>query len=362
MTNTAKEIILPHDATIFRTIFLYVGQGDATLMVVPDGGGQRYILMDSNVDAATGGIDLAELLGDLLDEGETLDVFINTHPHTDHVRGIKAIHEKVTIGEVLHSAHVPSKNHEDAYKELKEVMDAVGSDNVYELRGTRSENMLDRGEKSIEHKIGDVNYNVLSPAQHVKDDVEGEDAETRYSRIHEQCGVIRFTYGSTVVGILHTGDSDRKAWDDNGLTRYHQDRLPSAVIGASHHGSRTFFKYEEADDTPYTEHIKTISPEYLIISSPKQSESKHDHPHDDALELYGEFVDKANILHLGKNRECVIVDISPDGGVDVTTDRKLVETYGRNPNGDDKSGGRNASESYAGIPLTRLDDKPMGGR
>ena len=117
------------------------------------------------MDETTGGIDLAGMLGDLLGQGAILDVFINTHPHADHVRGVNAIHDKVSIGEVWHSGHVPGKAHEDAYKELKAVMKAVGPAKVYELRGTRSENTLDHAEKPVEHRVGDVNYNVLAPAQ-----------------------------------------------------------------------------------------------------------------------------------------------------------------------------------------------------
>ena len=313
------------------------------------------------MDETTGGIDLAGMLGDLLGQGAILDVFINTHPHADHVRGVNAIHDKVSIGEVWHSGHVPGKAHEDAYKELKAVMKAVGPAKVYELRGTRSENTLDHAEKPVEHRVGDVNYNVLAPAQYVKDDIEEEKPEVRYQRIHEHCGVLRFTYGSTVVGILHAGDSDRKAWDDNGLARYHSARLAAVVLGASHHGSRTFFKSDEDDEQPYLEHMTAIGPAYVVISAPKQSESKHGHPHDDALKLYGEFVDDASILHLGKNRECVIVDVGPGGDVEVTTDRKLVETYGAKPAGAGGAGGGKTAKSYGGIPLTRLDDKPMGG-
>lgn len=362
MSSTAKDVILPSDPKTFRTVFLYVGQGDATVMVVPDNGKRRYILVDSNVDETTGGIDLTKMFDDLLDENECLDVFINTHPHTDHVRGVKSIYDKVGIGEVWHSGHIPSKVHEDAYKELKEVMNAVGAANVYELRGTRSENTLDHAEKPIVHPVGDVTYNVLAPAQHVKDDIEDEKPEARYQRIHEHCGVIRFLYGTSTVGILHTGDSDRKSWDDNGLTNYHRDRLPSAVIAASHHGSRTFFKYDEEDKKPYKEHMKAIGPEYVAISAPKQSKSKHGHPHDDALELYNEFVGEAGILHVGKRRECVIVDIGPDGSLEVSTDRRLVEEYGHKSDNDDDSGGSKTSKIYGGIPLTRLDDKPMGHR
>ena len=48
MSNTARDIIIPTEPSIFRTIFLYVGQGDSTLLAVPDGDQYKYVLIDSN--------------------------------------------------------------------------------------------------------------------------------------------------------------------------------------------------------------------------------------------------------------------------------------------------------------------------
>lgn len=50
MSNKAKEIIIPNRSGVFRIVFLYVGQGDATLLVVPDGPAYQYVLVDSNHD------------------------------------------------------------------------------------------------------------------------------------------------------------------------------------------------------------------------------------------------------------------------------------------------------------------------
>ncbi|MCH5684096.1 hypothetical protein LWM68_07310 [Niabella sp. W65] len=125
-----------------------------------------------------------------------------------------------------------------------------------------------------------------------------------------------------------TGDSDKEAWKEH-ITDYHKESLPSHVLSASHHGSRTFFKENEEDKDIYEAHIKEINPTYLIISAPKQEDSPHGHPHDDAMELYKKHVEEENIFHLGKNYESVIVDIDSDGNMELTFDKELVEEYGQ---------------------------------
>lgn len=349
MSNTAKDIIVPSETGVLRVIFLYVGQGEATLLVIPDGENNKFMLIDSNLDEDNGGIDLVKLLTDLLDD--SLNIFVNTHPHIDHIKGVKGIYDSVGIDEIWHSGHIPGGDHKEAYKEFEKVLKKVSDDNIYILKGSRDENKLDDND----YELGDIDFNILSPAEYVIDEIEDEKPEERYKRIHEQCGVIKFMYGEEQKQVLITGDSDLAAWKDH-ITDYHKDRLPSFVLSASHHGSRTFFKVDKDDEEIYTDHIEAISPTYLVISAPKQEESKHDHPHDDALEIYQEYFEEDNILHLGANRECVIVDIYQDGQIDIHLDTKLVETYGFGNDDDNKSG---MVKSSAAI-VTTIDKKPMG--
>ncbi len=279
---------------------------------------------------------------------ETLHYFVNTHPHKDHIGGIKRIASTVNIAEIWHSGHKPGGKHKDTFKEFEEVMNSLKEEQVKELLGTRDD-----------IQIGDVTYNILSPAKHVADEIEDEKPEDRYARIHEQCSVLRFRYGENEKQVLITGDADLDAWKEHilGASEYHKDRLPSTVLSAPHHGSRSFFKKNE-DDEPYIDHLEAIDASYLIISAPKQEESEHDHPHDDALEIYGESFDEDSILHLGKNRECVIVDIRDDGSIEVNLDKELIEAYGAGVGESDDGGGiRNAGSVTV---LTKLDDKPMG--
>jgi beta-lactamase superfamily II metal-dependent hydrolase len=359
MANKAQEIIIPPQG-VYRTVFLYVGQGTSVLMAIPDGMGHKFALIDTNNDKVNEGIEVSRLLEDLLGKS-SLDIFINTHPHDDHLAGIQTIHNVVGIKEVWHSGHKPGKDHNDAFKEMEKVIKDIGKENEYVLFGTNDKNKIRESDKETEviKRIGDIDFQVLSPAEYVADDVQDEKPETRYQRIHEHCTVIRFSYGNAVQKryILIPGDSDKTAWKDH-ITDYHKDNLLADVLSGSHHGSRTFFKNDEDDEDVYEKHIKNIKPKHLIISAPKQSESKHEHPHDDAIELYEKHVNKDNIYHQGENRECVIVDIKSDGSMSVKLDSTLVKEYKFK----DDNEGKNESKNYVniGVATTRLDSKPMG--
>lgn len=356
MSNLAKDTLIPNTG-IFRTVFLYVGQGDSTLFIIPDGSNFRYAIMDINNDKKNGGIDVKKLLKDLLDDNDEL-VFINTHPHNDHLKGVKDIHDEVGITEVWHSGHKPGKDNYEAYQEMLDVIKNIGDENEYVLFGTNDENKIRENDKEteVEKKLGDIDFIVLSPAEYVQDDVDGEDARGRYNRIHERCAVMKFIYGGNEAkSVLMTGDSNKKAWKEH-ITDYHEDNLPCDVLSVSHHGSRTFFKEKEDDEDVYETHIKKMKPDHLIVSAPKQSESKHNHPHNDAMDLYKEYVDEVNIYHLGKNRECVIVDISSNGILEVKCDQDLVAEYGF----DDDGGKSENALPFIGSRTTRIDRKPMG--
>lgn len=358
VSNKAKEILIP-DEGVLRVSFLYVGQGDSTLLTIPDGDKFRYLLIDTNIDKINGGIDITSLMKDLIDEGDNL-VFLNGHPHNDHLAGIKELHDEVGISEVWHSGHKPGQGNDDAYKKMLEVIKDIGSDNEFVLFGTNGSNKIRKSDKTTEiyKKLGDIDYQILSPAKYVHDEVDGETLKERRKRIHERCGVIKVSYGEQVKSIMMTGDSDKTAWKDH-ITDYHKDNLSSDILDGSHHGSRSFFKNSEDDLEVFESHIENINPEHLIISAPKQNESRHDHPHDDALKLYKKHVHSDNIYHLGENRECVIVDISKDGSIEIKFDQELVTTYGF----DDSNDGNEDSKGtafYVGSRTSRLDNKPMG--
>jgi competence protein ComEC len=71
-----------------KVIFVDVGQGDGTLLQLPDG---RFMLVDI-YRCQDHGIDIFKLLEDVLPEGndgrKKLDILVITHAHDDHITGI----------------------------------------------------------------------------------------------------------------------------------------------------------------------------------------------------------------------------------------------------------------------------------
>ena len=351
--TVAHDVIWPDsDEILVRVVFLYVGQGDSALVLVKSGSTFKTVLVDINRDEKNGGIDVPRLVQELLeDEGGELSVFLNTHPHDDHTRDVVELSDVVDILEVWHSGHKPSKKHETAHKNLKKVIDKVkkkhGDDAETILLGSRSQKAF-----------GDAFYYVLSPAKHITDEIDDETEEQRRRRIHEQCVVIKF--GKDNQWVMLDGDADRDAFEKN-ITEYHKERLPANVLSASHHGSRSFFRYDK-DDDPYKDALEAISPEYVVVSAPKQDESPHGHPHDDAIEMYEDEVGKDNVLHSGKNRECYIFDIKTDSTIEYQVDIDLVDEYGfDNDNNDDDSEKASLITSKKGQPKKAVR-KEGGGR
>lgn len=364
MQNTAERVIKPAKAGIFRLVFLYTGQGETTLLVIPTGNGKddyMYVLLDSDLDKEPNEVNLVDMFKDLFKTSGELELFINTHPHNDHIGGIKEIYDEIGFKEVWHSNHKPGGDHKKKYEELQYVINKVGKKNEYHLKGTKDSNKLrDTEDSEVEKKLGNINYVVLSPAEYLCEDIDEENPDNRDKRIHEQCGVIRFTYGTDAKSILFTGDSDKEAWQSH-ITDYHKERLSAAVLSASHHGSRTFFKTEKEDEDVYETHIENIKPTYLIVSAPKQGDSPHGHPHDDAMELYKKHVDEDGIFHLGEKPYSVIVDIDENGTLSVNTDTELIETYGNVEEVDESKKDEEIKAPAVIIPrTTRIDNKPMG--
>jgi competence protein ComEC len=208
--------------------------------------------------------------------------------------------------------------------------------------------------------VGEVQYFVLAPAEYVVDDIAEETAEARYQRIHEQCAVLRLGFDSTWVML--TGDADRDAWEKH-ITSYHEERLPSQVLSAAHHGSRTFFRHDE-DEEPFRDALQKIAPDYVVISAPKRSESPFGHPHEDAVREYADQVGDDNVLHTGKMRYSFVCDVFRDGTYQITDDGgELAKAYhvgGNEPENDGGSGGKARQAPAPAVVVTRVDRRPMG--
>lgn len=329
-TNTkARELLWPQSADILvRAVFLYVGQGDSTIVFVKNGSDYEVLLVDINQDRKNGGIDVPRLVKDLLG-GKSLYAFLNTHPHEDHVFGVGALGKQVVIDRVWHSGFSPGKDANPGYEDMKELIKEVkkrnGDTSVRFLRGSRSEEPL-----------CDAMMHVLAPAEHVAEDIAEEDKDRRRALIHENCVVVKI--GKESAWILLTGDADKPAFEKH-ITDYHKDRLGSQVLSASHHGSISFFK-DKDDDEPYLAGLAAIDPTDVVLSAPTQKESKHGHPDSDAVELYEDHVGADHVYHTGDERYSFIVDILNDGTVKAVEpdNGELSTEYALDEEGGDDNG------------------------
>lgn len=349
MANKGHDILWPADPQILvRVAILHVGQGSSALVFIADGDTYRTLLIDINLDAKAEGINVPKLVADVLGENE-LGIFVNTHPHSDHLCGVTDLGEAVSIGEVWHSGHIPGPDDRAAYDDLKKlikkVTDAGGAE--MEMRGSNDPTT-----------IGEAECYILAPADYVKEEIGDEPPKERRKRIHEQCAVLKFGCGDR--WILIPGDADRDAWELH-ITKYHKDRIGADVLAAAHHGSRSYFKHDEKDD-PYLDSLKGTAPTYVIVSAPRVEESRHDHPHPDAMDLYRNQVGEDNLLHTGEQRYSFICDIFRDGTYTVTSDSgELSEAYPCGTDDNNRNGSPSSRASgFPAVVTTRVDRRPMG--
>lgn len=344
MANKGHDILWPADTEVLvRVAILHVGQGASALVFMADGETYRTLLVDINLDSKAEGIDVPTLVADVIDK-DGLGVFVNTHPHSDHLCGVTELGDTVAIGEVWHSGHIPGPDDRAAYdnlqKLIKKVLDAGGAE--MEMRGSDESTT-----------IGEAECHILAPADYVKDEIGDETPENRRKRIHEQSAVLKF--GDGEQWIMIPGDADRDAWELH-ITKHHGDRIGANVLAAAHHGSRSYFKHEEEDE-PYLDALQGTAPTYIIVSAPRVEESRHDHPHPDAMELYEDEVGKENLFHTGEDRHSYICDIRRDGTVCVVSDDgELAEAYPY-PSGDGGDGKKSSALGSSGPAILRNDGR-----
>jgi hypothetical protein len=102
-----------------------------------------------------------------------------------------------------------------------------------------------------------------------------------------------------------------------------------------------------------------MAPDWVVVSSPVQSDSPHGHPHDDAIELYRAQVSEDHIRVLGKRPESIIYDITTGGDCLLDSDDgELIDQY---PFGGENGGNGGSKAAAAAVITSKLDSgRPMG--
>lgn len=219
---------------------LDIGQGDAILVVTPDG---RQLLIDGGPDPAVA----LTALGNLLPPTDrTLDIVAVTHLDSDHSGGLLGVLARYRAGIVLQGATSPDSA---LYPHWQAVL----------ARREQPAVTLRAGQRI---RLGDaVTLEVLSPPG---DGGAMPPAGVRRNANNDSLAM-RLDYGA--ISFLFTGDIESDV--ERRLAAQHGDRLQADVLKVAHHGSRT---------STAPEFLRAVQPRAAVISAGRDNRFGHPHP------------------------------------------------------------------------------------
>ncbi len=254
-----QEFFIPHRAEV---IFLDVGQGDAILILTPNG---RKVLIDSGKYD-----DISLKVAKYLPLSErTLDMVIATHPDIDHIAGMNTLLDEFEVKHFIHSGLLAGM---PVYRSIAKKVQK------YHIPAHAAR----AGEKIFLDK--DMYLEILSPYPRQKI----EDA-------NEYSLVARLVYQGKA--ILLTGDAPREV-EHALINMYGRERLQSDILKLGHHGSKT----SSGEDF-----VSAVHPRHGIISA--GCRNQYGHPHASVLRI----LDEQGIEELNTCEQGDIVFVFEDG-------------------------------------------------
>ena len=231
---------------------LDVGQGDSLFIQSPTG---TQILFDAGPPRKV----LSELARVMSPFDKYLDAIVITNPDADHIGGFADILKTYKVGMVLEPGTVSdSKTYQNLEQEIK-------NKNIQDILARRGMRL---------HLGGGAVIDILFPDRDVFDWSSNDGSI-----------VAKLTYRET--SIMLTGDATAKT-EKIIIAGKSSQGLDSDILKVGHHGSRT---------SSSSEFIKSVSPEYALISLGR--DNKYGHPHMetlDTLEKIGAKIFRTDLL------------------------------------------------------------------
>lgn len=222
---------------ILTVHFIDVGQGDATLIITPQG---KAVVVDTGGTLGDSSFDIGErvVAPYLKHYGVTaIDYLILTHGHQDHAGGAAGVANAIKVDKLL----LPREEPSPAVQALFHTKSEMTVIPTY----TGQQFQLDLVVFTVEHAVGD------------------QQASRNAASSNEVSSVVRVSYGRH--SFLLTGDLEAKgeaAMLASGVA-------PCTVLKTGHHGART-----STSDS----FLQAISPEYAVISVGNNNRFGHPHP------------------------------------------------------------------------------------
>lgn len=321
-----------------RVEMLDVGQGDAILIISPEG---KTVLVDAG-DTGRG----KAVLADLKEAGvEAIDLFIATHAHADHIGAADEVMKAIPVRNVLDSGVQSEARGDDANTNANRrgastrrnvVLPTTKAYQDYlaaiEARGA---NFI-RADPELPQTFqlgGGAVITVLAPSQPLFTDNE---LRSGGNVPNANSVVVRLDYGD--FSMILTGDAE--AQTEARIMRAGKD-VRARVLKVGHHGSR----YATSEDF-----LRRVKPEIALISDGETN--RYGHPNQEVLDR----LRAANVrVYRTDLQGDITIITNGKGALDIKTEREPNgDLYaGREPERDDST--RRGFISYA-------DDAPPKNR
>ncbi|HEY8458849.1 MAG TPA: ComEC/Rec2 family competence protein [Blastocatellia bacterium] len=220
-----------------RIYALDVGQGDSALIITPE---DKSVLIDAGPPQAGD-----EVVAELREKNvQSLDLAVATHPHADHIGGMRPVIENFEVKNFLDSGR------DYASKEYERMLRAIQRKRIKFIEAKKGMKFdLDSG----------VKIEVLNPqgnGQWITQIREGGSVENANSV------VLRLSYGN--FSMLFTGDAEAET-EEAMMNSFAS--LRAQVLKVGHHGSRHATSRRFLD---------AVAPEYAVISC--GADNRYGHP------------------------------------------------------------------------------------
>lgn len=262
---------------------LDVGQGDACLIETPT----QNVLIDTG-DAKS------DLVAQLQSAGyEHFERVILTHPHADHIGGIRSILDNFAVDEISDNGVVSNSPLYSDYH---------SADVKFSSLHTGDEVDLGNG----------VKFRVLYPTPAI---VSAINSGSQKIKFNDTCIVGKLTFGD--FSMLFAADAEK--FTEDYLVQHFQSQLKANVLKAGHHGAKT-------SSTP--DFVAAVAPDYVFISAGR--DNSFGHPHKQPLATFREnFVLPTNILCTRFNGSVRVESDGKNFVVLVEEDNDWVVDYSR---------------------------------
>ena len=280
----------------FKFFLVNCGSGLTHLIIFPDNTVMLYDcnLVDDSEKTARGKKEILALFSKVIpykydtdfNKVQLIDIFVNSHRDTDHLRGLREVNKSFPIQSIWDSGQTGENTDNPEYQyymRLRRKLIAKNSANV----------LVPVPSKAVFKEYGDASVYVLSDAKDFVNTTETFMMEGADKIQHTNCMVLLLKYAGRKV--LLTGDSDWKVWKENIVPNFRNAVVSfknTDILIASHHGSKSFFTCEEEIDeikhpqTTYIDAIRLIKPKITLISCAEYEYKDYHLPNTEAMELY----------------------------------------------------------------------------